>query len=258
VANGRTRVPESIWPGNAASWFSKKRSTLGAALVMTTPGIPMIFQGQEFLEDGWFSDADALDWSKLATHSGINSMYRDLIRLRRNLGGVSAGLRGPSINFHHVNNGAKVVAFHRWQNGGELDDVIVVMNFSQNGINNYRIGMPRGGQWRVRFNSDWNGYDGSFANWGTFDTNATASVPWDGLPASALVNIGPYSCVVFSQGVAPPPPSPADLDRDGQVNSSDLGILLSAWGSGNVVADINDDGVVNSNDLGILLSAWGS
>jgi hypothetical protein len=64
--------------------------------------------------------------------------------------------------------------------------------------------------------------------------------------------------VVFSQGVAPPPPSPADLDRDGQVNSSDLGILLSAWGSGNVVADINDDGVVNSNDLGILLSAWGS
>src|SRR5436190_9648899 len=50
VANGHARVPEEIWPGNAGSWFSRKRSTLGAALVFTAPGIPMIFQGQEFLE----------------------------------------------------------------------------------------------------------------------------------------------------------------------------------------------------------------
>jgi 1,4-alpha-glucan branching enzyme len=258
VANGRTRVPESIWPGNASSWYSKKRSTLGAALVFTSPGIPMIFQGQEFLEDGWFSDTDALDWTKASTFSGIKSMYRDLIRLRRNLGGVSAGLKGSSTNFFHVNNGAKVVAFHRWQNGGELDDVIVVMNFSQTGMNNYRVGMPRGGLWRVRFNSDWNGYDPSFANWTTLDTTASTSTPWDGLPASALVNIGPYSCVVFSQGIAPPPPNPADLNGDGQVNGSDLAILLASWGTGNVVADINDDGTVNAADLGAVLGAWGS
>jgi 1,4-alpha-glucan branching enzyme len=44
VANGHARVPEEIWPGNAGSWFSRKRSTLGAALVFTAPGIPMIFQ----------------------------------------------------------------------------------------------------------------------------------------------------------------------------------------------------------------------
>ncbi len=31
-ANGHQRVPEEIWPGNAGSYFSKKRSTLGAAL----------------------------------------------------------------------------------------------------------------------------------------------------------------------------------------------------------------------------------
>jgi 1,4-alpha-glucan branching enzyme len=258
VANGRTRLPEAIWPGNAASWFSKKRSTLGAALVFATPGIPMIFQGQEFLEDGWFSDADALDWNKATQFSGIKAMYRDLIRLRRNLDGVSAGLKGPNINFHHVNNGAKVVAFHRWQNGGDLDDVVIVMNFSQNGINNYRVGMPRGGMWRVRFNGDWNGYDPSFSNWGTFDTNATTTVPWDGLPASALVNIGPYSAVIFSQGNAPPPPKPADVNGDGLVNGSDLAIVLGAWGSGNVVADINDDGIVNAADLSALLAAWGT
>ena len=258
VANGRTRLPEAIWPGNAASWFSKKRSTLGAALVFATPGIPMIFQGQEFLEDGWFSDTDALDWNKATAFAGIKSMYRDLIRLRRNLDGVSAGLKGANINFHHVNNGAKVVAFHRWQNGGDLDDVVIVMNFSQNGINNYRVGMPRGGMWRVRFNSDWNGYDPSFSNWGTFDTNASTGLPWDGLPASALVNIGPYSAVVFSQGNPPPPMNPADVNGDGQVNGSDLATVLGAWGTGNVVADINDDGTVNAADLSAVLAAWGT
>ena len=55
VANGKARVPEEIWPGNADSYFAQKRSTLGAALVFTAPGIPMIFQGQEFLEDGSFT-----------------------------------------------------------------------------------------------------------------------------------------------------------------------------------------------------------
>ena len=34
VANGKTRVPEEIWPGNVDSWFSKKRSTLAGALVL--------------------------------------------------------------------------------------------------------------------------------------------------------------------------------------------------------------------------------
>jgi 1,4-alpha-glucan branching enzyme len=257
VANGRQRVPEAIWPGNAGSWYSKKRSTLGAALVFTTPGIPMLFQGQEFLEDGWFTDADPLDWSKATTYAGIKSMYRDLIRLRRNLDGVSQGLKGASLNFHHVNDGAKVVAFHRWQNGGDLDDVVVVMNFTQNGINNYRIGMPRGGMWRVRFNSDWNGYDPSFSNWGTFDTEATTSVPWDGMPASALVNIGPYSTVILSQGEPPPPPNPADVNGDGMVDGSDLAAVLGAWGTGAGPADVNGDGVVNAADLAALLAAWG-
>jgi len=28
-SNGQSRIPEMIWPGNAASWFSKKRSKLG-------------------------------------------------------------------------------------------------------------------------------------------------------------------------------------------------------------------------------------
>ena len=157
VANGHARVPEEIWPGNAGSWFSRKRSTLGAALVFTAPGIPMIFQGQEFLEDKYFRDNVPLDWSKLKTYAGIQLLYRDLIRLRRNWFNQTRGLRGQQLNVHHVNNADKVIGFHRWENGGPGDDVVVVANFANRSYDSYALGFPRAGQWRVRFNSDWQG-----------------------------------------------------------------------------------------------------
>ena len=83
VANGKSRVPESIWPGHADSWYSKKRSTLAGALVFTSPGIPMMFQGQELLEDEWFRDDVLQDWDRLAEFPGIYRLYRRLIELRR-------------------------------------------------------------------------------------------------------------------------------------------------------------------------------
>jgi len=52
VANGKSRVPQDVDPSNPTSWFAQKRSTLAAGLVFTVPGIPMIFQGQEFLAGG--------------------------------------------------------------------------------------------------------------------------------------------------------------------------------------------------------------
>jgi len=51
-------------------------------------------------------------------------------------------------------------------------------------------------------------------------------------------------------------PSP-DLNGDGVVDGSDLGMLLGAWGSAGGAADLNGDGVVDGADLGTLLGAWG-
>jgi len=197
-SNGAQRVPEMIWPGNAASWFSKKRSTLGAAVVLTAPGIPMLFMGQEFLTPGWFDDDAPLDWSNAVTFAGIVQLYRDLIRLRRNWFNNTRGLRGQNVNVHHVNNQDKVIAFHRWDQGGNGDDVIVVLNFANRGYAGYTVGFPRGGRWRVRFNSDWNGYDASFDDWLSYDTDANGP-PQDFMPVSGNVGLGPYSAILLSQ-----------------------------------------------------------
>jgi len=197
-SNGNKRVPELIWPGNADSYPSQKRSTLGAALVFTAPGIPMIFMGQEFLEWGAWSDARELDWGKATRFAGIRALYRDLIRLRRNWFNNTAGLKGQFVNVHHVNPADKVFAFHRWDRGGAGDDVVILANFGARSYDNYRIGLPRPGNWRVRFNGDWRGYSPVFGDHPAFDF-ATDGAPQDGMPCSGSVGVGPYTAVILSQ-----------------------------------------------------------
>lgn len=51
----------------------------------------------------------------------------------------------------------------------------------------------------------------------------------------------------------------ADLDGDGVVGGSDLGILLGSWGpcAGDCSADLDCNGTVDGSDLGIMLGSWG-
>jgi len=197
-ANGSARVPEEISPGDAQSWYPKKRSTLGAALVMTSPGVPMIFQGQEMLEDRWFHEQDPLDWSHFDEHRGIIQMYTDMFKLRRNWHDNTAGLTGHHVQVHHANNVDNVVAVHRWKEGGPGDSVIVVLSFSNASRGLYTIGFPAGGLWKVRFNSDWQGYDPDFGLQDVFDVEAVEG-EYDGMPFNGQVALGPYGVVILSQ-----------------------------------------------------------
>ena len=200
VANGRSRIPEEIMPGAADHYFPKKRATLGAALVLTAPGIPMLFQGQEFLADGAFSDDQPLQWERAEQHAGLVHLYRDLIQLRRNLRGTTAGLLGEFTAVFHVNNDEKVLAFRRTINDGSGpgEDVIIVANFALTGHEAYRIGLPAEGRWLVRFNSDWCGYDGAFSN---FEALACEAEPgeFDGFDWSGTLPLAPYAALILSR-----------------------------------------------------------
>jgi 1,4-alpha-glucan branching enzyme len=197
-SNGAQRLPEMISPGNAWSWWAKKRSTLGAAALLTAPGIPMLFMGQEFLAAGWFDDNRMLDWTNAWRFGGITQLYRDLMHLRRNWFNNTRGLRGQNVNVFHVNDLSKLIGMHRWDSGGQGDDVVVLLNFSTQGYPSYELGFPQGGTWRVRFNSDASVYDAFFGNWQTFDTAANGA-GIQGMPFSASISIGPYTAVILSQ-----------------------------------------------------------
>ncbi|WP_240731652.1 alpha-amylase family glycosyl hydrolase [Hymenobacter radiodurans] len=198
VANGKSRVPEEIMPGAAHHWYPKKRATLGAALVLTAPGIPMLFQGQAMLADGFFSDDQPLDWSRAEKHSGLIHLYRDLIALRRNFAGTTRGLSGQHTEVFHVNNEDKIIAFRRWDQGGPGDETIVLANFADTTREGYCIGLPAAGQWQVRFNSDWEGYDQEFSNFESFGAEAEEG-EYDELPFHACFGLAPYSVLIISQ-----------------------------------------------------------
>jgi 1,4-alpha-glucan branching enzyme len=138
------------------SFWARKRSLLAAVTYMTSPGLPMVFQGEEMLESWSFSDHTGYRWDSTNNffHSGAISAYQDLIHARRNLKGGTAGLKGTGCDVYHVDNNNKVIAYKRWDAGG--DDVVVVLNcgITAWSNNNYSIQFPSTGTWYLQFNSD--------------------------------------------------------------------------------------------------------
>ena len=197
--DSRFRIPKDIDWDDPESIWARKRQLLAAGIVMTTPGVPMIFQGQEFNEINSFADHVPLQWHLADQHAGIVQAYSDLIHLRRNLRGGTQGLKGTGVAVHHIDNINKVIAYIRWDAGGQTDDVVVVANFSANQFNNntYLVPFPSPGTWHSHFNSDSSYYAPDFENIGSGAVQAVGNPPF------ALVNMGMYSMQVFSK--TPPP-----------------------------------------------------
>lgn len=177
VANGKARLPEEISRGNVNNYYAKKRTLLGAALTMTAPGIPMLFQGQALLEDKWFSDTDPIDWNRLREFEGIFKAFRDLIRLRRNCDGRSRGLTGQHIKILHLDHVEKIVVYQRWYDNEAADSIVVVLNFRDHNHEAIPLPFPLPGNWKLQFNSDAKVYDAEFHDFpvrGTLTTNEQA------------------------------------------------------------------------------------
>ena len=199
------RIPALSDSTNARSWYARSRSRVATGLLMTAPGIPMLFMGQEFLEDKYWSDdpnaANLMIWwaglegadKNMADH---HQFTRDLLWLRRK----QPALRGEPINVFHVHNDNRVIAFQRWLPGIGRDVVVVVsLNESTFYNHSYNLGFPSGGQWQEVFNSDI--YDNYFnpnsqGNPGGVTANGP---PLHGLPASAGITIPANSILVFAR-----------------------------------------------------------
>lgn len=190
-ANGQARLNEEISPNDPDGIFARRRSMLGAAVALSAPGIPMLFQGQEFMERGWFTHWNQLDWSRVEEFAGTVQFYRDLIALRRNLTGQTAGLQGQGYDTAQLDEVNKVLAYHRWDKGGANDDTQVILNFSNAEHENYVLQFPQDGIWKVRLNSDWQGYSADFTNQQTPDVEVKDH--------KGAITIAPYSVIILSQ-----------------------------------------------------------
>jgi 1,4-alpha-glucan branching enzyme len=211
--NNGVRLVKAIDPATPNSYRARKLSTLGAAVTLTAPGVPMIFQGQEMLESSAFDSSLPVDWTKTNTYSYIVQFYHDLIGLRRDLQGYTPGLEGDQCSVFLVDNVNKVIAFHRWKSTAPNQDAVVVANFSGGTLNNYTLNFPFAGNWFVHLNGDNTNYGPDYGNVGS--TSASAS----GSPPSANVTIGPYSALILSQ-TPDAPPQLTITQTNGSVNIS--------------------------------------
>lgn len=74
----------------------------------------------------------------------------------------------------------------------------MILNCANRSYPAYRLGFPRRGRWRVRLNSDWQGYGDDFGGQPSLDTTADGG-PLDGMSHSAELGVGPYGAILLSQ-----------------------------------------------------------
>lgn len=122
-----------------------KRVKLGAVLLMTAVGIPMIWMGEEFGEykPKTFESAK-LDWKLLKNDSNqsLFQYYKGLIFLRETNHALSSG----NIDFFHEDPDNKVLAYTRWNDQGSR--IVVVVNFSDHYFAGYQVpNFPANGTW---------------------------------------------------------------------------------------------------------------
>jgi 1,4-alpha-glucan branching enzyme len=196
VGNGGARLPSKIDPAQPESLFARRRAMLGGVLLLTTPGVPMLFMGQEQLATGSFtSPAVPLPAATTAGEKMI-AFYRDLIWLRRNRDATSGGLAAPGVEILHRNDAAKVIAYRRY--GAPGQDVIVLVNLRNQAYARYEIGVADPGPWRVRLSTDDTKYGDDFAGAPTAPLVAAAGAR-DGKPYTLSIPIGAYGAIVLTK-----------------------------------------------------------
>ena len=192
AANGSVRLNEAVTPGNAESLSARQRVLLASATALTAPGIPMLLQGQEFMQEGAFNDWKMLEWQKTEQFAGIVLAHKHLIDLRSNKYNNTRGLLGQRTRIIHRDNANNVLGYLRRDNGGPRDDTIVIINFGEKRFTHYDITLPEPGSWRVRFNSCWKGY--------SVDFNETHLVAADtDASGKATISLAAFSVVIISR-----------------------------------------------------------
>jgi len=203
LAGRDPRLPVLADASNHRSWYARSRSRVASAILLTAPGIPQIFMGQEFCEDRpWDVDPrgpNLLSWAALDDPSDTTRrdhlrFTRDLVRLRRDL----PALRSDNVHAFYQSDKDRVIAYHRWREGTG-DDVIVVASFSETTWTGYEIGFPSRGFWKERFNSD------VYDHWinplvaGNSGGTVAEGRALHGFAASAAIVIPANSVVVFTR-----------------------------------------------------------
>jgi len=184
-------------PGDRWQRFANLRAYYG--FMWTHPGKKLLFMGGEFAQQHEWNHDTSLDWHLLGDplHRGVQRAVRDLNRLYRELPALHELDTEPD-GFQWIDAGdaeqSTLAYMRRSRDPHEL--AVVVANFTPVPRHDYRIGVPRGGLYRERFNSDAFDYGGSgLDNAGAVRAQAH---PAHGQAHSLVLTLPPLATLLFT------------------------------------------------------------
>ncbi len=196
VVHGKKSLIDKM-PGTYEEKFAGVRAFVG--YMMAHPGKKLMFMGQEFGQFIEWNFAQGLDWLLLdyPAHRALQTYFREINRLYKKtkpFWEVDDSWEGFSwISSDDKDN--SVIAFRRIDGGGK--EVIAVCNFTNVERTEYRIGVPKKGNYKVFFNSDDTAFGGEGR--GDRDKIKTEAINMHGFEQSISLDLPPLSTVYLKK-----------------------------------------------------------
>jgi len=210
VVHGKYSLADKM-PGDA--WRKLANLRLLLADLYSQPGKKLLFMGGEFGQWREWSHDRSLDWDLLShsLHRGVQRCTADLNHLYRAEPALHELDEEPLAGFEWVDchdAEASVVSFLR-KGKTVPDPVLVILNFTPVPREGYRVGVPRGGVWRERLNTDAAAYGGS----GLPTPPSVEALPYavHGRPFSLALTLPPLAALFLKPD--PEPPAPLDAEE---------------------------------------------
>ncbi len=191
--NNHRRLLYDADPADPQSLTARRKAALAAVLTLTSPGIPLVFMGQELSEDKEFHDDHPLNWQRGPAAFHAFQLYRDLIRLRRNLDGRSTALTGTHTRVVKQDDDLDLLAYRRYIPGRPKDDIYVVVNASGETVRDRKVTFPQAGEWTLLVNTDDPKYGADFTGVRPAATRTDAR-------QQIALSMAPYSAQIFGMG----------------------------------------------------------
>jgi 1,4-alpha-glucan branching enzyme len=193
VVHGKRSLVSKL-PGDRWQQLANLRALY--AFMWAHPGKKLLFMGSELAQEQEWDATTSVAWHLLerAEHVGIQSLVRDLNRLYRDEPALwELDFEGRGFSWIEPNDAdSNAFAFLRRAADGERV-VVCASNLAPVPRIDYRLGLPRSGDWREALNTDSRFYGGGdVGNLGAIEAEP---VSWHNQPCSAPVTLPPLGTV---------------------------------------------------------------
>lgn len=196
VVHGKGTLLDRM-PGDEWQRFANLRAYL--TYMYCHPGKKLLFMGNEFAQRSEWNHEQSLDWHLLEhdPHRGVQTLVRDLNHLLLDSPALYENdFSDQGFDWIEASDApSSVFAFARW-NKDRQQPVVLVVNFTPVIREYYRVGIPVGGAWVERLNSDSKHYGGS--DNGNFGVLHSDNISRHGHPWSIALTLPPLGAIVIA------------------------------------------------------------